>query len=159
MRFHTTEKGMNRLYCGAGAVLISMCAPAMAGEHQDKLAECLTQSATQEDKDALVRWIFAAMAAHPLTEDLAEISDDQRDVITRQGGAVFEKLMTDSCGAETIGTIRYEGTDAFGKAFEVLGSSAMEGLMSHPNVERSIAELSSHIDESKLEGLLEKHSR
>lgn len=149
---------MNRLFCSITVVLISVCAPAMAGEYQDKLSTCLAQSATQDDKDALVRWIFVAMSAHPLTEDLAKIPVDQRESITRKGGAVFEKLMTESCGAETIGTIKYEGTEAFGLAFEVLGSSAMEGLMSHPNVDKVIAELASYVDESKLEKLLEKQS-
>ena len=97
------------------------------------------------------------MSTHPLTESLATIPADQRATIVREGSAVFQKLMAETCGAETVGTLKYEGTEALGKAFEVLGQTAMEGLMSHPNVQAAISELASHLDQAKFEKLLEKH--
>lgn len=146
------------LVCGALA-LASVLVPARAGEHQDRLAACLTTSATEADKAALIRWVFVAMSTHPLTESLASVPAEQRAAIVREGSAVFQKLMTESCGAETVGTLKYEGTEAFGKAFEVLGQAAMEGLMGHPNVENAIAELASHLDQRKFEKLLQEHDR
>jgi hypothetical protein len=148
---------MNRLMACTAVVLTSLAAPVMAGDYQDKLTACLTQSATQDDKDALVRWIFLAMAAHPLTHDLATIPNDRKEAVMRTSGAVFQKLMTESCGAETMGTIKHEGTEALGKAFEVLGSTAIEGLLSHPNVDSTIAELTSYFDEKKFEKLVREH--
>lgn len=145
-----------RCLCIALAML-SALSPAMAGDYQERLATCLTGSANQDDKDALIRWIFVAMAAHPLTEDLAAIPAGRRETIVSEGSAVFQKLMTETCGEETVGTLKYEGTEAFGKAFEVLGQTAMEGLMSHPDVDRAISELASHLDQKKFEELLERH--
>ena len=148
---------MKRLCLCTALALASALVPAWAGDYQDKLSACLTTSATEGDKAALIRWVFVAMSTHPLTESLATIPADQRATIVREGSAVFQKLMAETCGAETVGTLKYEGTEALGKAFEVLGQTAMEGLMSHPNVQAAISELASHLDQAKFEKLLEKH--
>lgn len=128
-----------------------------AGEHQDKLARCLVESTTQEDRNALVQWMFVAMSAHPLTAELAAVPASKRKEATTRATAVFEKLMTETCGAETMGTIKFEGTESLSKAFEALGNVAMEGLMAHPQVDEAITEMAAGIDPEKFQEMMQKH--
>ena len=146
-----------RLALAIGTIGILLCSNALAGEHQDKLAQCLAKSTTQQDRNELVQWIFVAMSSHPLTSEFATIPAQKRKEITTRATRVFEKLMTDSCGLETLNTTKYEGTEAIGKAFETLGGIAMEGLMQHPDVEKAVMDMASGIDESKFDQLIKKH--
>ncbi len=141
----------------AGLAMVAS-APLAAGEHQERLASCLKESSTQADRDALVRWIFVAMSAHPLTADLAVVPADSASAVSRDASAVFAKLITVTCGAESAGTIKYEGTEAFGKAFEVLGMSAMDGLMGHPRVAGAVAEMTSHLDPAKFDEMMKRYA-
>ena len=141
----------------AAGLAMAASAPVAAGEHQERLASCLKESSTQADRDALVRWIFVAMSAHPLTADLAAVPSDTASAVSRDASAVFAKLITGTCGAESAGTIKYEGTDAFGKAFEVLGMSAMDGLMGHPRVAAAVAELTSHLDPARFDAMMQRY--
>ena len=136
------------------AALSLLCTPrALAGEHQTQLASCLVQSTTPQDREALVQWIFVAMASHPMARELANVPDDKRKATTARATAVFEKLMTDACGTETFNTVKYEGTESLGKAFETLGGVAMEGLMSHPDVQKAVTDMTSGLDQKKFEAL------
>ena len=130
-----------------------------AGEHQDRLAQCLIQSTTQDDRNLLVQWMFTAMSAHPLTSELATVPAPKRKAITAGATVVFEKLLTDTCGRETLETMKYEGTESLSKAFEALGSVAMQGLMGHPDVEKAINDMASGIDEAKFQTMIDKYGR
>lgn len=151
---------MKHLSIGLAACLAAAATPPLAaGEHQDALAICLTQSTSHHEKNALVRWIFVAMSAHPLTDDLGTVPAEKRAQVTREAGQVFATLITETCGRESAATIHHEGTDAFGKSFEVLGMAAMDGLMSHPEVEAAVSELTNHIDPAKFEEMMRRHTR
>lgn len=141
----------------AAGLAMAASAPVAAGEHRERLAGCLKESSTQADRDALVRWIFVAMSAHPLTADLAAVPADTASAVSRDASSVFAKLITETCGAESAGTIKYEGTEAFGKAFEVLGMFAMDGLMGHPNVAAAVDEMSSHLDPAQFDAMMQRH--
>jgi hypothetical protein len=134
-------------------------AGANAGEHQEKLASCLIKSTTTEDRNALVQWMFVAMSAHPLTSELATVPQSKREATTTRATRLFEKLMTETCGAETMDTIRFEGTESLSKAFETLGNLAMEGLMADPGVSKAITDMAAGMDQSKFEKMLQKQAR
>lgn len=151
---------MSYYFKGAALALLGLLSTgANAGEHQEKLASCLVESTTTEDRNALVQWMFVAMSAHPLTSELAAVPEPRRKEVTARATRLFEKLMTETCGAETMDTIRYEGTESLSKAFEALGNLAMEGLMAHPGVNRAITDMAAGMDQSKFENMLQKQAR
>jgi hypothetical protein len=54
-----------------------------AGPYGDELAKCLVESATKEDRVALVRWMFAAEAANPAVSSIANVFPKGHDRLER----------------------------------------------------------------------------
>ena len=127
--------------------------PAFAGPYADDLAKCLVSSTTSDDKAALVKWIFAVAALHPAVAPLAQISDQEREGLSRNGAALFQRLMTETCRAQTQQALQYEGPSTIEYSFGVLGQVAMRELFSNPKVAQGLAQLGSYFDKSKLEEL------
>jgi hypothetical protein len=126
---------------------------AAAGPHVDELAQCLVRSTSDTEKNALVRWFFAAMAVHPEVRSLAAVSDAQRAELSKGAAKLLERLMTESCRSQTLEAVRYEGPGSLQKSFEVLGEVAARGLFADPAVMRSLADLDSYIDKEKINRL------
>ena len=123
---------------------------AFAGEHTEKLSKCLTSSITSDDKTALVRWIFGSVANHPDVADIANLTPQKWDAISKNGADVFQKLIADKCASESRSAIINEGMAGYQSAFETLGSTAVGGLMSDPTVEKAMGDLQKHLSEDKL---------
>lgn len=123
---------------------------AAAGEHSEKLSQCLTSSITPEDKTALVRWIFGAVANHPDVADITNLTPQKWDEISRNGAFVFQKLIAEKCASESRAAIINEGMAGYKSAFETLGSTAVGGLMTDPSVEKAMEALQKHLNEEKL---------
>jgi len=123
---------------------------ASAGEYSDRLSQCLVASVTEEDKTALVRWIFGAVASHPEVADIAKLTPEAWLGISRDSASVFEKLIADKCASQSREAIINEGMAGYKSAFETLGATAMGGLMSDPSVAEAIAGLDAHLSEEKL---------
>ncbi|MEN1958107.1 hypothetical protein [Luteimonas changyuni] len=123
---------------------------AMAGEYSERLSACLVASVTAEDKTALVRWIFGAVASHPEVADISGLTPGSWDEISRRSAAVFEKLIADKCASESRDAILNEGMAGYKSAFETLGATAVGGLMTDPAVTKAMADLDSHLSEEKM---------
>ena len=68
-------------------------------------------------------------------------------------GALFMRLLTDSCKEKTKKALKYEGDDTIRVAFTVLGQVAGREMFSGPEVQKAMAGLKSNIDTNKLEEL------
>ncbi|MGY1459318.1 MULTISPECIES: hypothetical protein [unclassified Luteimonas] len=123
---------------------------ANAGEYSDRLSQCLVASVTAEDKTALVRWIFGAVASHPEVADIAQLTPESWLEISKNSASVFEKLIADKCAGESREAIINEGMAGYKSAFETLGATAVGGLMADPSVTAAIAGLDAHLSEEKL---------
>lgn len=134
----------------SAAALLLASSFAMAGEYSDRLAGCLVESASTADRTVLVRWIFGAVASHPDVADISSVTPETWSAISRQGASVFEKLITDTCAAQSREAILNEGMAGYQKAFETLGATAAGGLLSDPSVARAMADLSTHLSEEKI---------
>jgi hypothetical protein len=131
---------------------------ALAGVYGDDMAKCLVRSTTEVDRTVFVRWMFAAMALHPDVESMAVISAEQRDAINRDAGALFQRLLTESCRSETQQAIKYEGAPTIQAAFTVFGQVAGRELMLNPHVSQSMAGLAKYLDQAKLRELVPESS-
>jgi len=118
---------------------------------QQALGDCLVASVSEDDKRALVRWIFAMLARHPDVKPLSDIDAAQDEKIVRDAGAVFETLMADTCALQLRAAVRRSGTDAVGKSFERLGETAMGALLQDPDVMAGVAELMQHADTARIQ--------
>ena len=118
------------------------------------LSTCLTRSTSSADHLVLIRWIFVAMARHPSVSDLAEIPDAQRVAANRQVGALFNRLLLDSCRNETRAAFQAEGEKALEVPFATLGEHAMTGIMEHPDVNAAIVEMTAYLDRERLAALM-----
>jgi len=123
---------------------------AAAGPYADDLSKCLVRSTGEEDKRALVKWIFSAVALHPDVADIAKVTPTQRDDMTRNTAKLFERLLTESCRTEVRQAVQYEGPQTIGASFQVLGQVAARELFANPAVAAHMAELAKHIDKQKL---------
>ncbi len=122
-----------------------------AGPFTDDLAKCLVKMTDAPDRELLIRWVFAAMSAHPNVKELSNVSFEKGDELNRDAAALFVKLLTQSCKQETKQALEYEGAGTFEASFQVLGEVAMQGLMAHPDVVTYLSGLEAHIDEGALE--------
>jgi hypothetical protein len=118
---------------------------------QQALSDCLVDSVSEDDKRALVKWIFAMLARHPDVKPLSDINAAQDEKIVRDASAVFETLMADKCAAQLRAAVRKSGTDAVGKSFERLGETATGALLQDPNVMAGVAGLMKHADTARIE--------
>lgn len=137
----------------AMAVLLSCAAafaPAHAGEAADALSECLTKSATPEDRRDLVRWIFSAIAAHPDLDGLTRVDSAQREQAEVAAAAVFERLLAQDCPAQSRQAILQEGMEGYGAAFKTLGEIAMTDVVTHGDVQQRMTGMVERIDSQRV---------
>jgi hypothetical protein len=140
------------------SLLVLCCGPmwpalATAGPYADDLSKCLVKQTAAADRTALMNWVFAAMALHPDVESMSTISTALRADINRSAGALFQRLLVDSCRTESKLALKYEGQPALNSAFGLLGQIAMQELFSNPKVAAGLAELQKNMDEKKLDEL------
>ncbi len=139
----------------AAAIALPLTATAAyAGPATDALSACLVRSTTAEDHIVLVDWIFSMIARHPSVAGMASISDAQRVEINRKTGMLFSRLLTESCAAEIKQANKEDGITAVKSAFSVLGATAMQDLMSNPDVQAAGAEIQPYVDQKKLAAVL-----
>ncbi|MBW3138905.1 hypothetical protein KUV56_05075 [Ferrimonas balearica] len=133
------------------AVAAAMSSPVQASVYTDDLSRCLVERSTTEDKFALVKWMFAAASRHPAVGDIANLSEQEAEQISRDAADLFVRLVSEVCREETRRAVKYDGASAIESAFEVLGQVAGTELFSTPEVIQSLGQLESFIDADKLE--------
>jgi len=141
----------------AGLLVCSFVLPAataLAGPYSDDLAKCLVKSSSEDDQIALMKWIFVALAQHPAVRPLSNISDSERVSDNAKAAALFERLLTKDCRAETVTALKYEGTSSIESSFSTLGQIAVGGLMKDPAVQKQLAQLSDAISSEKINAVL-----
>ena len=117
-----------------------------AGQYSDKSANCLMQNTTERDKVVLVRWAFSAMAHHSALKEEFNIPNSK---FTKHEIAVadyVQYILGTVCFKETKNVLKYEGDEAFLKAFELLGEIAFLSLMEKASVSNALENYVTHID-------------
>lgn len=136
------------------ALLLAAPGLAAAGPFADDMAKCMVTSATPADRSALVKWIFGLMTLHPDLASMSNITQQQRDDINKSAAAIFQKLLTVSCRAQTQQAVLNEGPQALQYAFQILGGTATQGMLSTPQVADGAKDFVKYIDMNQLKLLL-----
>jgi hypothetical protein len=129
---------------------------AFAGPHGDDLSKCLVEKTTQEDRMALVKWVFSAASAHPAVKGLTSVSAQQLDDANKATAELFMKLLTESCRSEAENALQDEGVTTLQASFQVLGLVAGQELFSSPEVSVAMSGLQKYVDSQKLESLINR---
>lgn len=117
---------------------------------QDALTRCLIESTSEDEKRILVKWVFSVIAQHPDIASMTRIDAAQRTTIDRDAAAVFETLLADQCAAPLRAAMKQSGTDAIGRSFQALGTSAATDMLQNPQVVSSGAGLMKHLDMQRI---------
>jgi hypothetical protein len=102
---------------------------------------------------ALARWIFFAFSAHPSVAPFSVVKASDIESANTEIGALFMKLLTDSCREKTKTALKFEGPAAIQLSFQTLGQVAGMELASNPDVQAKMSGFSKHIDEGKIKAL------
>jgi hypothetical protein len=138
------------------ATLAFLSCTAQAGPYGDDLAKCLVSSTSKEDRESLIRWMFAASAANPAVAPIAKVSPEVMEHANVTTGKLFMRLLTESCKAQAKQALTYEGTSTIQLSFQVLGQVAGREMFADPAVGKAMAGMESSIDKKKLEELTGK---
>jgi hypothetical protein len=136
-----------------GFFLLGAAAPSHAGVFGDDLTRCLVDSTTKTDRADLVRWIFVAMAQHPLVSSMSNVKVDDKEKANKDVGALFMRLLTETCKDKTKAAIQAEGAAAIQLSFQVLGQVAAREIFADPSVVAVMSGLEKHVDSEKLKEL------
>jgi hypothetical protein len=126
---------------------------AYASPYADELGKCLVDATTKEDRTALVRWMFAAAAAHPAVAAIANVSPKVMEDANATTGALITRLLTESCKDQAKKALNYEGPLTLQLSFQVLGQVAATELFTSPQVKQAMSGLEKTVDKKKLEEL------
>jgi len=146
--------GRRWIMAGSAAALMMSAMPAQAGVFGDSLARCLVTAAKEEDRSAIMKWLFAAMAANPQIAPMAKVTPADREDLTRRFAQISERLLTDDCRSETVQALRNEGPGVIEAGFRVLGEAAMRGLMSDPATSAALGGADQYLDKTKWGALM-----
>lgn len=144
---------MKILRLWVAATFVITPAATHAGVYTDDLTKCLVESTSKQDRLSLVRWMFAAMSQHPAVTSLTNVKDSDVEKANSETGALFMRLLTESCAEATTKAVRYEGPAAIQMSFQVLGQVASSELFTDPGVLQVISGLEKYTDQKKLEAL------
>ena len=124
--------------------------PVLSVRAQDALTRCLIESTSPDDKRVLVKWVFSVIAQHPDISTMTRIDAAQRSAIDRDAAKVFEQLLADQCAGPLRVAMKQSGTDAIGRSFQALGTSAATDMLQNPQVVSSGAGLMKHLDMQRI---------
>lgn len=148
---------MKSIYTAALIVaLASVASHAKAGPYGDDMSKCLVSSTSTADKSLLMKWIFSAMSLNKDVASFVDMPAATRDQLNKDTGALFTRLLTESCRQQTHDAYKYEGSSAIGSAFELLGKIASQGIFADPAVAAGITDLMKNVDQVKLKASLEE---
>jgi hypothetical protein len=126
---------------------------AAAGPYADEMGRCLVKATTAEDRGTFMRWLFASMALHPQVASMAAVSAEQRDDLNKRTAALIQRLLTESCRAETQRAVKNEGAATIQTAFQSFEQAAVGDLFSDPHVAAGMKDLMKYVDQEKIKNL------
>lgn len=141
---------MHRIAALLISLLLLSCV-AHAGPFTDEMSKCLVRSTSEADKTLLVKWIYAAMSAHPDVKALSNVSLEQGIQLNKQTSVLVVRLLTQNCKTETEQALKFEGEKTFAASFEVLGAVAMQGIMANADVSAYFAGFEQQLDAKALQ--------
>jgi len=138
------------------ATLCLFALPSEAGLYSDTLARCIVDSTTRDDRMNLVVWMFTAASLHPAVEPISSVTEADIEASNTTIARMMERLLTETCRAETLDAVNNDGPNSIAAAFQVLGQVAGEELFASREVASALAGLETAFDSDKLQSLFDE---
>jgi len=122
-----------------------------AGTYQDRYTSCILENTSERDKIILVKWLFVLLAEHPSLKNDFPTTVDDKISNDRAVADYISYVLGVKCLNETKDVLKYEGEDAFVKAFELLGELAFMELAENEDVSSGFERYIQYIDPSLFE--------
>lgn len=148
---------IRRLSTIAALALVATAVPqgtVLAGAYAQQVGKCMNDSFSVEEREAVVRWIFSIMAAHPVVAPLSSVSDKQVEQLNRDVAASVNRTLGGPCAKLAADMVAYESANGFVEAFSLVGQFATVSLMSDPKVAARSAGFGNYLDKKVLEQLV-----
>jgi hypothetical protein len=126
---------------------------AQAGVYTDDLTKCLVKATSPSDQVDFVAWVFSALSEHPAVASYSNLTEADRDRLSKKVAGLYLRLMTVDCRTDLVTALKYEGSSAIGASFSVVGQVAFRNLMTDPKVAAGLQRLSTFADTTKLKEL------
>ncbi len=130
--------------------LIFLATLSHAGTYQENLEQCLKTSVSEQDKLQLTKGIFFTISANPDFTKYTNIPSNDLINSDKEMSKIYERILSESCSKEIGDVIKNEGTNALQSAFEFLGRTSMEGLVSNKTVQNRMMESMKYINLEKI---------
>ncbi len=142
-------------YSRLGASALCLLALASAGSaradtYAVELGKCMVGASTADERNALVRWMFATASGYPAVRDIAAVSPAKIDDANKAMGRLVTRLVAESCHDSAELALKVEGPVAFQTAFQMLGQVAGRDLFTDPSVQANMQAMQQYIDKDKL---------
>lgn len=144
---------MKRFLITAIGTAAALAAPAQAGIYADDLTRCVVGKTTPADQTAIMQWLFSALAASPVVQEMAKVSSDQHARLNGGMTTVIQRLILKDCRPQAVAAMKYEGAGALQQSFELVGRVAVQNLMSDPSVVKQLQSLDASSDRAAFAAL------
>lgn len=110
-----------------------------------KLRDCFAAQTTGADRTTFARWFVAILASAPKVQGVARVKPGVKDQLDRQVAAIFTRVITKDCAAESRPLWKVRSDAAFRVAAETFGRLAMQEVSSDPEGQKIFAGYASYI--------------
>jgi hypothetical protein len=124
---------------------ISFSFKTSADIYTENLRICLVRNSTEMDRIAMVKWVFSSLGQHYALKNEFNISSGKKEKYDKGMADYFHYIVGNKCRNEFLKSLR-GNPKAAEKAFEYLGQSAMEQLMTDRNVAKAFEDFAKYID-------------
>jgi len=123
---HTKVTTMRRI--AVTCLLLALPSLLNAQEPAVRLSTCISDNTSGRDRKDLARWVFFAMASIPeFNPYLAPTATEALEEANRSTGALFTRLLTDSCAAQTKRSSQAGWATSSGRRIRHFGSTRNTG--------------------------------
>ncbi|MFM5924613.1 MAG: hypothetical protein ACKOPG_10570 [Novosphingobium sp.] len=119
----------------------------------DALGKCMVAKSTGEDRLVVVRWTLTSIASSPQAADVVSVRPGKKDESDRKIAALFTRLMTVDCRAETTALMATRDSSAFGRASGPLGRVAIQELLTDPTAAAAMGAFVRYLNPSDFTGV------
>lgn len=128
---------------------------ALAATASQQLGICMVDTLNGKERKQLAKWIFLSMGAHPDIKRNLNATSDEILKSNQYVGKLVTRLLTEDCPKELFAASQSDPL-AVQKAFEAVGQSAMQELMSNQATMNALTQYSQFTDEQKIMRILSK---
>lgn len=139
----------------ASSPVYAVLAPAEEGRLVSELTQCFRMKTTGEDRVNLARWFMGGMASLPQMHDFVTVNAEVKDGLDRKGAAIFTRLFTVDCLAQSSALAKADSTQSgFRAAGEALGKMAVEEAFNDPRANEAMSSYLKYLDEAEFKKIL-----